>query len=358
MVRGLNYSASIRASCPVGVISSKLRRELQRSSDPSMLDYAITHLGQGVHSNAPYFRRVTSFRDSIANMFNASHIRQRCQALGIDASDDLCHQIGALVLSQRMDPSGDQQVADALTHPHPRQRCAGVVAANLRAVSIRGESRQVIGEGLIALLQSETNPVLLQAAHQTAIVLAGGSDFGTAPQSVAKWREAFEYLSYLDSSTAASAKELTVTLSHPNDLVRAAALESVAERDMPMSHTVRVELGRALTGLLDTDDGRTRAATERALQRIGLSGKQPPPSDWTMFWDRYEAEHVHQPKAASLFRAARALEQRGRSRSALTRYRRCAEQYPRTEAGRQAAQRLRLLQRSDRDWLLQADAPN
>lgn len=63
LVRGLNRSAGIHATCPVGVIASKLMQTLRVADSPAMTQYAIDNIGEGVSENAPHFRRIISLRD-------------------------------------------------------------------------------------------------------------------------------------------------------------------------------------------------------------------------------------------------------------------------------------------------------
>jgi hypothetical protein len=58
LVRGLNKSASIRASCPIAVISSKLHRLLAVSEDPTHAKYAIENVGRNISWNAPHYRAI------------------------------------------------------------------------------------------------------------------------------------------------------------------------------------------------------------------------------------------------------------------------------------------------------------
>ena len=60
LVRGLNKSAGIRASCPVAVIARRLDQVLRESSDPTMIRYALDHVGQDVSSSDPHYRSVRS----------------------------------------------------------------------------------------------------------------------------------------------------------------------------------------------------------------------------------------------------------------------------------------------------------
>ena len=69
LVRGLNKSAYISASCPVGVISSKLVSAVNESGhDPEMLEYVLNHLGEDVPNAAPHYRRIQNVRQRLLGM--------------------------------------------------------------------------------------------------------------------------------------------------------------------------------------------------------------------------------------------------------------------------------------------------
>lgn len=54
LVRGLNQSAEISASCPVMVIANKLLHTLRVANDSRMFRHALTHLGDDVSPSAPH----------------------------------------------------------------------------------------------------------------------------------------------------------------------------------------------------------------------------------------------------------------------------------------------------------------
>ena len=71
LVRGLNRSGSIRASCPVGVISSKLRSVMGRNQNPALVHYAIENLGRGVKPTDPHARRIENLREELRREFGS-----------------------------------------------------------------------------------------------------------------------------------------------------------------------------------------------------------------------------------------------------------------------------------------------
>lgn len=66
LVRGLNKAARISASCPIGVISSKLSSEVAAANDPDMLRYVLEHAGREVPESAPHYRRIASLKSKWA----------------------------------------------------------------------------------------------------------------------------------------------------------------------------------------------------------------------------------------------------------------------------------------------------
>ncbi|MCO6457429.1 MAG: hypothetical protein J5I93_19180, partial [Pirellulaceae bacterium] len=66
LVRGLNASAYISASCPVIVLESKLRSTLREANDPAKYRFALQHVGRGVVPQAPYAGRLASLRQQLA----------------------------------------------------------------------------------------------------------------------------------------------------------------------------------------------------------------------------------------------------------------------------------------------------
>lgn len=65
LVRGLNKSARIYASCPVMVISNKLGEVMDENRDPAMLQYVADHLGENVPPNAPHMARIRALKNRL-----------------------------------------------------------------------------------------------------------------------------------------------------------------------------------------------------------------------------------------------------------------------------------------------------
>lgn len=70
LVRGLNRAAALRASCPVAVISSRLTSLLGQTNDPTMIRYALDHIGQGVDATDPHYRSILSLAHRLKALFH------------------------------------------------------------------------------------------------------------------------------------------------------------------------------------------------------------------------------------------------------------------------------------------------
>ena len=149
LVRGLNKSASIHASCPVMVIASKIETLLRENPDPALLRYALENIGRGVPRNAPHSGRLRS------------------------------------LLAQLRPPrpgSPSPKLSNLLASLKARDRQS--VLAGIRAVVAEGGQladfeRRGAAWGLIRLL-THRDAALRSAAHQALVALAGGTDCGPA----------------------------------------------------------------------------------------------------------------------------------------------------------------------------------
>lgn len=147
LVRGLNRSAMIRASCPVMVITSKIEAVLRENPDPELLKYAIDNIGRGVPSHAPHRGRL---RTLLAQLRRA----------GAPQSSPNVAWVEAQLKSQDR-----QQIANA----------AETVVAQCAGYSDM-EKRDIAWD-FIRLLHHRF-PNVRDAAHQALVALAGGEDYG------------------------------------------------------------------------------------------------------------------------------------------------------------------------------------
>jgi len=177
LVRGLNKSARIHASCPVVVLANKLGETIDRNSDPEMLRYVVDNLGKDVPKAAPHASRLRSLRALLLNEANGTPI----------PSTD------AARLTQQLNGAS---AADRLT-------AARQVAEHLDEFS--QEERTKLAWTLIRRL-SDGPMEMRDAARQTLVGLAGGEDIGppagerattqAVSAAAAKWYDHFDHRRY------------------------------------------------------------------------------------------------------------------------------------------------------------------
>jgi hypothetical protein len=146
LVRGLNRSASIHASCPVMVITSKIEAMLSENKDPELLKYAIDNIGRGVPTNAPHRGRLRSLLTRLRGGPPSSSPNVTWVAAQLESHDR-------------------QQIVTA----------AETVAAKCTAYT-EMDKRDIAWE-FIRLLH-DRYPNVRAAAHKTLVALAEGEDFG------------------------------------------------------------------------------------------------------------------------------------------------------------------------------------
>jgi hypothetical protein len=151
LVRGLNKSAKIYASCPVVVISNKLGQLANRERDPEMLEYVIANVGKGVPKNAPHAARLRALKENLLGELRGSPPK---------ASDT---------------PNLSQQ----LTSPQADVRIAACEYIAAHAEELDLEDRSSLAWRLIRDLADRRLPVR-DAAHRALVALASGKDFGPA----------------------------------------------------------------------------------------------------------------------------------------------------------------------------------
>lgn len=148
LIRGLNKSASIHASCPVMVISNKIEAVLRESNSPSMLRYALDNIGRDVPENAPHFSRLQ----------------------------------GLLASLSQSQPGMSSPNLSMLASLKSFER-SRVLAAIQRAVDVRDtlddEEKREAARSLIRLI-SHRDSKLRGAAHDALVAMADGKDFGPA----------------------------------------------------------------------------------------------------------------------------------------------------------------------------------
>ncbi|HVX11430.1 MAG TPA: hypothetical protein VHC22_09635 [Pirellulales bacterium] len=169
LVRGLNKSASIRASCPVMVITYKIESVLRENHDPALLQYAVENIGRDVPLRAPHF----------------AHIQNLVEKLRLRDPENSSPNV-TMILAQ-LQQGQQQQVLNA----------AEVVMTGGDKF-LEFEKRQVAW-ALIRYI-THRDPKLRRAARQALVTLADGTDLGPTHdqkqadrlEAAAKWSLHFD----------------------------------------------------------------------------------------------------------------------------------------------------------------------
>jgi hypothetical protein len=189
LVRGLNKSARIHASCPVVVISNKLGEMTSRNADPEMLQYVVDNLGKGVPDSAPHISRLRSLRASLLHETEEA-------STPANVSAQLARQLNGASAADRH--SAARQVAEHVSDFSQEER------TKLAWLLIRRLSDRPVG--------------MRDAAREALVALADGKDFGpsagqratakSVSAAAAQWYDHFDHKRYeaMAASVLASAR--------------------------------------------------------------------------------------------------------------------------------------------------------
>jgi hypothetical protein len=162
LIRGLNASAYIQASCPVIVLSSKIESLVTQSQDPDKYRYALDNIGQGVDPNARYASYLISLRQRLAqHAAGGGPVAGGAQAQSEQQrrAEYVRHLTRARVA----------QLRKALENEDPNLRWAATQVIAARGI--------LIPEHVIPLLDDD-EPMVREQAHVTLVRLARGADLG------------------------------------------------------------------------------------------------------------------------------------------------------------------------------------
>ncbi|MDP6442435.1 MAG: outer membrane protein assembly factor BamD [Pirellulaceae bacterium] len=295
LVRGLNKSASIQASCPVGVISTRLTRELKQCDDPAMIRYALENIGRGVPVEAPHYLRIESLQARLRDHFTEQD--KRFQRILTERRTP----VSAEMLG-RLNRLGNGKYADllaSLDDPDERARITALIAVEVADPRLTRPQRHELAARLILELRMGT-PETKKHAHYSLSALAHRyladppttytNTPGLADDWEAAWRER--------------------EVNGPGE--RARAIYSQAQR---LERTGQVRMARLTYGRLVNDYGDTQYGK---LARSQLTVLSP------------------EPYAEGQLRLANTLKDLGRTAAALRRYRDIVRNYPQTPAAAQA----------------------
>jgi len=249
LVRGLNRSAYLSASCPVVVISRKLTKSLENTSDPQSLQYAVDHLGEDVPSSAPHAGVLRGVR---AKALEIQAMRQRYQDV-LDAGRNLTweeyKQLEKLAEQKPVDLAGVLRSSD------PRARLAAVVAIGLKASRLADRTRLQLGRDVSELLD-DPNPRIRKEAvfalTRLAPDAAGAMQADDDPRTTARWWRSY-WRQFEKERVAANAAENQFRMAQ--SLAGAGKLEVAKRRYRQLRQQY--------------PDTQAAAAATRELQRLG-----------------------------------------------------------------------------------------
>lgn len=142
LVRGLNRSASIRASCPVVVLSNKLQYAVSQSNDRAMIDYALAYTGHNLPARSPHGSRVRSLATQLQRRYGRSRSGggSRSGSAGsqfdrdfadvMSVSSEPRHKWRSRV--QRLYGANAEKLARSVQSRDERERTAGWAALSMR----------------------------------------------------------------------------------------------------------------------------------------------------------------------------------------------------------------------------------
>jgi hypothetical protein len=164
LIRGFNTSTTLRASCPVIVIRSKLVSVMRQCNDLGMVELAMAQLGRGVPANAPYYR----------------YIQQTVQQLVVLLPDDHPLRLRQTLVAELAGSRDETRLRSALRSKNAIERWAAAKAAHTQG--------QRHGDLLIPLLDDDDAEVR-DEAHSALVSLARSVDYGPEDSSDARERK-------------------------------------------------------------------------------------------------------------------------------------------------------------------------
>ena len=169
LIRGLNKSAYISATCPVMVLQSKIQHELSQTKDPATLQYALDNIGKGVSPKAAHAKILATLRAALRKkaLGDERFIRETLAERELPDLENKLPRIREL----RSQPYA--AMATVLESEDENERLAAMVAISIRddAFSMPDGQRVDLARRLIAVLD-EPDERLRRESHQALLSLA------------------------------------------------------------------------------------------------------------------------------------------------------------------------------------------
>ena len=332
LVRGLNKSARYHASCPVGVISRKLKNTLKESGDRQLIDYAINHVGDGVAKGMPHARSVFSVQKWITERFvdTREQLVSELKGKGLPADDESVRRVeNALDLNRKELIELIFQLADSSDQD---ELLAMLAAVNLKRLSTF--SAADLGTSLSNVIEGEPTAATKMAGEMLR-ELAPLANFDIGPDSAAVWK-----LYWQLRSTSAKSRFLVQHFEqNPNELP--IVLQLVCSYPLDLNRRDRHRLGMAATEMIESDDSDAADIAVTALSKIaGGSDFGHDPRSWKTYWNEYKKIQLDEPSAMAKYRQGVMLLKRGKKDAAADYFNQVIEMFPDTSAARMASQGL------------------
>ena len=345
MIRGLNRSASIHASCPVGVISRKVETMLSEADDPQLAAYAIENMGVGIPTRAPHRARIMALRRKLDRRFGLSRdrIRQFLAEEGITSPNAYLRYI------ERLAEGNHAPLCDSMASVDPREREAALLSVLFRGMDFNESQRTVLAQRIIDGMETEVKRWRLELAQRALCRLAGVPE-SINRHDVAGWREFWEHEQRVRRLVNSSVAALKHKLQRQDTSTRRAVMTALTRRRRQMGDTLRHELAMMCLQDLDASDGKLAKTARETLVHLSRDpeGDQWTREQWTEFWGEFRREQVLGPRSEAHLRQALNLERNGRTGNAAKRYRRLITTFPGTSAAREAQQRLKWIEAGNR----------
>lgn len=304
LVRGLNKSAYVAASCPVIVISDRLAKALAQTDDPQLIQYAVDNIGRGVPKSAPYADRLRAFRDELMQGTGSASIRSELARHGISPTKQVVET------TRKIYELSPEKLMRVISGRDSRRAAAARVAVTLRRNSLPSNFQlqvaQELTEQLAAASPAEASSIqrTLTALYEQLSDEAPASLDGAPTLTADDWQRRWEEV---DSGFRTK---------FANNLLAEAI--DVEQKTGPLSAAQRYQ--RVVEMFPDSTQA---AEAQRRLSELDL-----------------------EPAAAARLRLAETIEDRGDRSAAIRAYRHVMEKCPGTPSAEKAEFAIRRLERA------------
>lgn len=376
LVRGLNMSGRIAASCPVIVIRRKLTASLNESDDPELWQYALQHVGDGVPAHAPHFGAIQQLRSELRSDFYRTQIAnliKRGMLSDVEIAQAMRHpnaqiRLATLTALQQAAPTDamallpslcdasrdeDIEIREAATKAMRHQVRSQVRAAlgNHRSSDIADMLSQGVSDRLRCEILTATQGVACDSQMLLLVprLAALTEDVNSQVRERAEAALGAVFKHHLPPLAQTRKYEsLRKYLHHDHPAVRKSAVGAV---EMECLSPLDGPLLQMMLALLEDPQSDVRFASQKAL--AALPGRTKPQgrdlddpvcrgqviADWEDWWEN-EIVGYMEHRARQKLRLALMLEEGGRHNKAREWYREIVDEFPGTLAAQQVEQKL------------------